>query len=255
MPTSPTTSPTASIIVIGNEILSGRTQDKNLHWLAGELSKIGIKTVEASVIPDIESVIVDTVNTHRPKYDYIFTSGGIGPTHDDITSAAIAKAFNTTLERNAKAADILLKYYGKEHLTEPRLKMADIPKGAVLIPNPVSGAPGFTMENVYVMAGVPAIFQAMFSGIKHHLAGGPPILSSSTTAFIAESMIAIALGNLQTDYSTLEIGSYPFTRDGTIGTRLVITGTDSEALNQATEKLHLLLDNKKVDYQCDSPPH
>lgn len=242
MPSSSTVSPAAGIIIIGNEILSGRTQDTNLHWLAGELATLGIKVREASVIPDIEEAIIATVNAHRTRYNYVFTSGGIGPTHDDITSAAIAKAFGVKLERNAQARQRLLNYYDEEEkLTEPRLKMADIPAGAVLIDNPVSGAPGFNIENVWVMAGVPAIFKAMFNSFRHSLMGGLPIQSTTTTAMMAESLIATPLGALQQEFPQLDIGSYPFSRDGIIGTQLVISGTDSEALEQATQKLQQLL--------------
>lgn len=246
--------PKASIIIIGNEILSGRTQDKNLHWLAGQLNSLGIKVAEASVVPDIEEEIIATVHRHRARYDYVFTSGGIGPTHDDITSATIAKAFGVALPRNLDAAQMLYNYYGSTELSEARLKMAEIPEGAELILNPVSGAPGYRIENVYVMAGVPSIFQAMFNGIKHQLVGGAPIISSSTTAFIAESMVAKELGDLQNDYPALDLGSYPFTRDGVVGTRLVISGTDATAIEAAQTKLHTLLSNKKAEFHLDTPP-
>lgn len=233
--------PTASIIIIGNEILSGRTQDKNLHWLAGQLAQIGIKTMEAAVVPDIEEMIITTVNRHRAAYDYVFTSGGIGPTHDDITTATIAKAFGVKYGKQAEAVEILTKYYGADQLTEPRLKMAEIPEGAKLIYNPVSAAPGFILGNVHVMAGVPSIFQAMFNGLKHQLVGGDPILSASTTAMIAESKVAVALGELQKEFPQLDLGSYPFARDGQVGTRLVVSGTDKAAIEVATDKLHQLL--------------
>jgi molybdenum cofactor synthesis domain-containing protein len=246
--------PKASILIIGNEILSGRTQDKNLHWLAGELSGMGIKVAEAAVVPDIEAEIIATLNRHRAKYDYVFTSGGIGPTHDDITSATIAKAFGVELPRNEEAAQLLYAYYGTTDLSEARLKMAEIPAGAELILNPVSGAPGFKMENVYVMAGVPSIFKAMFNGLRHTLIGGDPILSSSTTTFIAESMVAKELGDLQNEYQQLDLGSYPFARDGNVGTRLVISGTDTAALQAAQTKLHAMLDNKRATYQLDTSP-
>lgn len=246
------TSPTASIIIIGNEILSGRTQDKNLHWLAGQLAQMGIKTAEATVVPDIEEVIITTVNRHRAAYDYVFTSGGIGPTHDDITTATIAKAFGVPYGKQAEAVEILTKYYGKDQLTEPRLKMAEIPEGAKLIDNPVSAAPGFILENVYVMAGVPSIFQAMFNGLKHQLVGGDPIISTSTTAMIAESKVAIALGELQKEYPQLDLGSYPFARDGQVGTRLVVSGTDKQAIEAATLKIQRLLDATGVSYTMDA---
>lgn len=246
--------PKASIIVIGNEILSGRTQDKNLHWLAGELNSMGIKVAEASVVPDIEEEIIAAVHRHRARYDDVFTSGGIGPTHDDITSAAIAKAFGVALVRNPQAAQLLYDYYGSTELSAARMKMAEIPQGAELILNPVSGAPGFKIENVWVMAGVPSIFKAMFNGLRHQLIGGDPILSSSTTVMLPESFVAKELGDLQQEYPQLDLGSYPFAREGNIGTRLVISGTDKTAILQAQEKLHRILDGIKAEYQLDTPP-
>ncbi len=246
-----THSPTASIIIIGNEILSGRTQDKNLHWLAGPLAAMGVKVAEASVVPDIAEVIIATVHRHRAAYDYVFTTGGIGPTHDDITTATMAAAFGVKHPKHPEAVEILTQYYGAEQLTEPRLKMAEIPEGAKLIYNPVSAAPGYIIENVYVMAGVPSIFQAMFNGLKHTLVGGAPITSTSTTAMIAESKVAIALGELQKAYPQLDLGSYPFARDGEVGTRLVISGIDTAAINAATKALHEILSGMNTAYMVD----
>jgi molybdenum cofactor synthesis domain-containing protein len=243
--------PTAGIIIIGNEILSGRTQDKNLHWLAGQLAALGIRTREASVVPDVEEDIITTVKRHHSRYDYVFTSGGIGPTHDDITTVTIAKAFGVAYGRHPEAVRILTAYYGADQLTESRLKMAEIPEGATLINNPVSAAPGFILHNVYVMAGVPSIFQAMFQGLKHQLIGGAPIVSTSTTAMIAESKVAIPLGALQQQYPQLDIGSYPFARDGQVGTRLVISGTDTALLEEATQKLAGLLHAENVIFTRD----
>jgi len=162
---------TACMLVIGNEVLSGRTQDKNLNYVARGLAEIGVRLREARVIPDVTSVIVAAVNETRAKYDYVFTSGGIGPTHDDITADCIAQAFGVGIDHNPEAVAILKAHIGSERLNEARLRMARIPDGAVLVANPVSRAPGFRLENVYVFAGIPAVMQAMFDGIRHELAG------------------------------------------------------------------------------------
>ena len=223
-------SPTACLIIIGNEVLSGRTQDKNLAWIATELNKLGIRLMETRIIPDIGQTIVTCVNSTRRQFDMVFTTGGIGPTHDDITSEFIAKAFNVPLVRHPEAKALLEKHYPPEQINEARMKMADIPEGATLIHNPVSAAPGYKMENVYVMAGVPRIMQAMFDGIKHSFAGGAPMLSVTVSAFITEGSIAEDLGRIQTQFPTVEIGSYPFVRQQKLGTSLVARSTDIETL-------------------------
>ena len=184
---------TACLIIIGNEILSGRTVDANLPHLAKKLGEIGIRLAEARVVPDIEQEIVDAVNTCRAKHDYVFTTGGIGPTHDDITSAAVAKAFGLPFGRNPEAEALLLDYYPPEKVNEARLSMADTPEGAELIANPVSIAPGFRVENVYVMAGVPKIMQAMLDNVLPTLEGGAVVLSRSVTMFMPEGEIALHL--------------------------------------------------------------
>jgi molybdenum cofactor synthesis domain-containing protein len=222
--------PTACLIIIGNEVLSGRTQDKNLAWIATELNKLGIRLMETRIIPDIGQTIVTCVNSTRRQFDMVFTTGGIGPTHDDITSEFIAKAFNVPLIRHPEAKALLEKHYPPEQINEARMKMADIPEGATLIHNPVSAAPGYKMENVYVMAGVPRIMQAMFDGIKHTFAGGAPMISATVSAFITEGSIAEDLGRIQTQFPTVEIGSYPFVRHQKLGTSLVARSTDAEAL-------------------------
>ena len=232
--------PTACMIVIGNEILSGRTQDKNLHWIAGELAAMGIRLAEARVIPDIEAVIVEVVNEVRAKYDYVFTSGGIGPTHDDITTACIAKSFGKKVIRHSEAEALLTKHYGAENLNAARLKMADIPEGATLIPNPVSAAPGFKIENVYVMAGVPRIMQAMFDHLKHSLQGGIPIQSRTISVFLTEGMIAEELTKIAQDFPELDIGSYPFVKQR-LGTSLVVRGTDMDRINNAHDEIYQML--------------
>jgi molybdenum cofactor synthesis domain-containing protein len=228
---------TAAVLVIGNEILSGRTKDANLHYIAGGLTAIGVRLMEARVVPDIEARIIEAVNALRAAYDYVFTTGGIGPTHDDITSETVAKAFGVKLVKHPDAVALLTKHYGEANLTEARLRMAHVPEGAALIDNPVSSAPGFRMGNVFVMAGVPAICQAMFDGLKGGLARGDLVLSKTVSAYIGEGVIAKDLGALQGRYPSLDIGSYPFFRQGRFGASFVIRGTDEEAIGNAAAEL------------------
>jgi len=232
--------PSACLIVIGNEILSGRTQDKNIAWLARELNEIGVRLMEVRVIPDVTQTIVDTVNEVRAKFTYVFTTGGIGPTHDDITTNAIAKAFGVKLVRNQEAEAILQRHYGGKTLNAPRLKMAEIPADASLILNPVSAAPGFCMENVYVMAGVPSIMQAMFASIKHTLKGGAKMLSRTISAYVTEGNIAEELTAIQNRNPDVEIGSYPFFQER-LGTSLVVRATDAAKLDAAYHQLKTML--------------
>jgi len=239
--TAKQSNPTACLIVIGNEILSGRTQDKNVAWLARELNEAGVKLAEVRVIPDIEEKIVETVNTCRTQFTYIFTTGGIGPTHDDITSGSIARAFGVKLVRNPQAEVILERHYGREQLNPARLKMAEIPEGASLILNPVSAAPGFALENVYVMAGVPSIMQAMFAHIKPLLKGGAKTHALYVAAYITEGLIAEGLTAIQAQYDNVDIGSYPFIRNNRLGTTLVARSTDTAALAQAAAQIKALL--------------
>jgi molybdenum cofactor synthesis domain-containing protein len=231
----------ASLIIIGNEILSGRTQDKNLSYLATWLNEIGIQLSEVRVIRDEEDEIVDTVNLLRKKYDYVFTTGGIGPTHDDITSESIAKAFNVDLETNPQALAILKEYYKDSELTEARLKMTKIPKGAELVENPVSKAPGFKIENVFVMAGIPKIMQGMLEGAKIHLSVGEPMKSESVDVFMPESFIAEELSNLQDKFKDVEIGSYPFVKDGKYGTSLVMRSFDETKLSDCKSQMEHMI--------------
>src|SRR3954464_5351890 len=191
---------TAASLVIGKEILSGRTKDANLHYLATGLTAIGIRLMEARVVPDIEARIIEGVNALRAGYDYVFTTGGIGPTHDDITSESIANAFGVKLVKHPKAVELLTRHYGEANLTDARLRMAHVPEGAALIENPVSTAPGFRIGNVYVMAGVPAICQAMFDGLKGGLSRGDPVHSKTVSAYVGEGVIAHDLGLLQQRY-------------------------------------------------------
>ncbi len=228
---------TACVIVIGNEILSGRTQDANLAWLAVELNKTGVRLREARVVPDVPDAIIKAVNECRVAYDYVFTTGGIGPTHDDITSECIARAFGRKHVRNKQAEDLLERQYGREKLNAARLRMCDMPEGSILIPNPVSVAPGFQVENVYVMAGVPDIMRAMFDHVKSGLKGGKPVQSVTVSTFLTEGTIAKELTDIQNHFSDVEIGSYPFVRDGKLGTSLVSRHEDTGQLAQVKDAL------------------
>ena len=226
---------TAALLIIGNEILSGRTQDTNTSWIATKLAERGIRLMEVRVVPDTFEAITSAVNQLRTQVGYLFTTGGIGPTHDDITSEAMAKIFNVKWGINSDARAALLQYYQSEaDLTPARLKMAHIPEGAKLIDNPVSGAPGFQIENVYVMAGVPRIMQAMLDGILPELEFGHPILSNTVTCDLQESVIAEKLSIIQDKYPTVDIGSYPHFRLGALGLSLVLKSNDNDNLHAAT---------------------
>lgn len=228
---------TAALLIIGNEILSGRTQDQNIQFIAGEMVSHGIDLAEVRVVPDIQDRIVEAVNDLRRAYTYVFTTGGIGPTHDDITSESIAAAFSVELEQNETAYKLLLEHYGPDELTPVRLKMAIIPKGASLIPNPVSTAPGFVIENVHVMAGVPVIMQAMLANIVGTLEGGRLMHSNSMGCSFPESTLAEKLSELQDKYEGVDIGSYPQFRAGKVGVSVVLRSVDEEVLKKATEEL------------------
>jgi len=232
---------TAAVLIIGNEILSGRTRDVNLGHIAEELTKLGIRLREARVISDVEAEIIAAVNACRTRYDYVFTTGGIGPTHDDITSASVARAFGRPLILDARARAILESHYPPGGLNEARLRMAHVPEGAVLIENPISAAPGFRIGNVFVMAGVPAVMRAMFDGIKGGLTGGPPVLSRTVGAYLGEGVVAAGLGALQDRYPALEIGSYPFFRQGRYGASFVLRGTVQGLIDAAAEELRTLI--------------
>jgi len=222
----------AALIIIGNEILSGRTKDKNLAYLAEWLNEIGIQLYEVRVIRDDEKEIIDCVNLLRKKFDYVFTTGGIGPTHDDITTESIAKAFDVELETNPEALKILQGYYKKGDLNEARLKMTLLPKGAELVENPVTKAPGFKMDNVFVMAGIPSIMQGMLEGARVFLETGTKMSSKSIDVFMPESFVASELSQIQDNYDNVEIGSYPFNKDGKFGTSLVMRSADLVALDR-----------------------
>lgn len=234
-------SPTAAILIIGNEILSGRTKDANLPWLGEQLAGLGITLTEARVVRDVEQEVIAAVNAMRASNDYVFTTGGIGPTHDDITSACVAKAFGAPLHRHPDAEALLLSHYKPEDVNEARMKMADVPLGAVLVDNPVSAAPGFRMENVYVFAGVPRIMQAMFDNIRHELRGGAPIKSRSITVFLTEGAIAAGLTDIQNHAPQTDIGSYPMIKDGRLGTSLVVRSSDDAALDATYAQVKALV--------------
>lgn len=221
---------TASVIIIGNEILSGRTQDVNLSFIAKRLENLGIVLTEARVIADVEQTIIDVVSAASEQYDYVFTTGGIGPTHDDITTASVAKAFGKQVLRNAEAQALLEAYYPAKDLTDARLKMAEIPEGADLIENPVSGAPGFQLNNIFVLPGVPKIMQSMFDGITDRLIGGDPILTASVITNMREGQIAEGLNELQNQYSQISIGSYPFFKNQKFGVNIIMRTTDGNLL-------------------------
>ena len=226
---------TACVLIIGNEILSGRTQDVNLNHLATTLGQWGIRVTEARVIPDIEDIIIDAVNTTRQRFDYVFTTGGIGPTHDDITADCIAKAFGVALYQNEEIAARIKQRPAPDDIMANRLLMARVPEGAVLIDNLTGGPQGFAMDNVYVMAGIPLVMQSMLSSLEGKLKSGPIVRSRSIRAYLGESQIAGPLGEIQNNHANLDVGSYPFFKDERYGTVLVIRGTDLEEIQTAAE--------------------
>jgi molybdenum cofactor synthesis domain-containing protein len=230
--------PTACLILIGNEILSGRVRDTNLAWLSAALNEAGVKMAHARVIADDADIIAATVSELRRRYDYVFTTGGIGPTHDDITTASVARAFGVSVIRHPEAERRLRAHYegSASVLNEARLKMADVPEGAELIDNPVSAAPGFRLENVFVLAGVPKIMQAMFDHLKQMLAGGRPTRARTLEVNRPEGDIAAALTRLQEEYAaSVEIGVYPLIKNGVLGATLVLRSENAPTLDAATE--------------------
>lgn len=244
VPAATTATPvTAAMLIIGNEILSGRTKDKNVGFIAEELTAMGIGLSEVRVVRDDEAAIIEAVTVLSERYTYVFTSGGIGPTHDDITTACIAKAFGVPVERNAEAMRRLTAHYANSgvEFNAARQKMAEIPVGADLIDNPVSAAPGFILKNVHVMAGVPRILQAMFEGLKSTLTGGAEMLSRTVACTVGEGTVAGGLGQVQVGFPDIEIGSYPYFRAGAFGTSLVLRGTDVARLEAAAEEVRKLV--------------
>ena len=231
----------AALLIIGNEILSGRTQDANLAYIALGLNEVGVRLREVRVVPDDEREIIDAVNALRARFTYVFTTGGIGPTHDDITAECIAKAFGVKLLRDPRAVEMLKRQIAPENLNEARLRMANIPEGAELIENPVSRAPGFRIGNVHVMAGIPRIMQAMFDGVKGSLKGGRRMLAQTIDVYMGEGAIAAGLTEIQNARPMIEIGSYPFQRQGVFGTAIVARGTEAAAVGEAIDAVRTLV--------------
>jgi len=237
----------AAILIIGNEILSGRTQDTNTGTIALWLNSIGVKVNEVRVIPDIEKTIIDTVNHLRKINDYVFTTGGIGPTHDDITAESISKAFNLEYEIHKEAFKILEAYYKVGEFNEGRQKMVWMPRKAKLILNPTSGAPGFNIENVFCLPGVPSILKSMLGGLQNRIIGGEPILSHTISLRTVESEIAKSLTDVQDNNKGLEIGSYPFFQAGKLGVSIVIRSEDQTKINKCSKEIIKFVDEKKIE--------
>ena len=250
---SPTATPvTAAVLIIGNELLSGRTQDTNLAYLAKKLNEYGIQIRQARVVPDLERDIVDAVNALRHSHDYVFTTGGIGPTHDDITADCIAAAFGVDLVISPEIAAILERRPAPPEIMAARMRMARIPRGGGLIDNPL-GPPGFFIGNVYVMAGIPRVMQQMVDSLAGKLRRGVTVRSRSVTAFLAESQIAQQLSQIQDEFPTIDLGSYPFQREGRYGTTLVMRGTDDAALQatlSAVSRMIVELGGEPLDVQA-----
>ncbi|MDA7425069.1 competence/damage-inducible protein A [Thalassococcus lentus] len=234
--------PTAAMLVIGDEILSGRTRDANMHYLAGEFTKLGIDLREVRIVSDDRQAIIDALNALRQQYGTVVTSGGIGPTHDDITADCVAAAFGVNIDVRDDARALLAAHYERQgtELNTARLRMARIPDGATLIDNPVSVAPGFTIGNVHVMAGVPSVFQAMVASVLPTLTGGAPLLSQTLRVYRGEGDIAGPLGELANTYDDLQFGSYPFQKDGVYGANIVVRGTDGARVDAAMAELSAL---------------
>ena len=237
----------ASILIIGNEILSGRTQDTNTSTLAIWLNSIGVNVSEVRVIPDEEKIIVDTLNLLRTTYDYVFTTGGIGPTHDDITAQSVSKAFGIKYEVHKEAFKILEAYYQPGEFNKGRQKMTWMPSKANLILNPTSGAPGFNVENVFCLPGVPSILKSMLGGIKDKIIGGKPIMSSTISLRTVESEIASSLTKVQNENSEVEIGSYPFFHAGKLGVSIVVRSENQSKIDQCNSQILKFVKEKKIE--------
>ena len=237
----------ATIIIIGNEILSGRTQDANTSSIALWLNSLGVKVEEVRIIPDIEESIVTTINKTRKKYNYVFTTGGIGPTHDDITAKSISKAFGVKYEIHKEAFKILENYYKPGEFNEGRQTMAWMPSNAKLILNPTSGAPGFLVENVFCLPGVPSILKSMLGGLKNKISGGKPILSLTISLNTVESEIAEPLRNVQNNNKEVEIGSYPFFKAGKLGVAIVIRSIDKSKIDNCNSQILEFVNKKKIE--------
>ena len=237
----------AAILIIGNEILSGRTQDTNTSTIALWLNSIGVKVQEVRVIPDIEDTIIETVNVLKKTNDYLFTTGGIGPTHDDITAQSISKAFKINYEIHKEAFKILKDYYKPGEFNEGRQKMVWMPKDAKLILNPTSGAPGFNVENVFCLPGVPSILKSMLGGLTNSIVGGEPILSHTISLRTVESEIANSLTKVQNNNKDVEIGSYPFFQAGKLGVSIVIRSEKKSEINKCSDEILSFVNEMKIE--------
>ena len=236
----------AAILIIGNEILSGRTQDTNTSTIAIWLNSIGVKVQEVRVIPDIKEKIIETINTLKKLNDYVFTTGGIGPTHDDITAESISKAFSLEYVIHKEAFKILEKYYKPGEFNEGRQKMVWMPKNANLILNPTSGAPGFSVENVFCLPGVPSILKSMLGGLQNEIVGGEPIISHTISLRTVESEIAESLTDVQNNNKDLEIGSYPFFQAGKLGVSIVIRSEKQSKIDKCCSQILEFVNKKKI---------
>ncbi|NJN52220.1 MAG: competence/damage-inducible protein A [Gammaproteobacteria bacterium] len=238
----PQTTVTAAVLIIGNEILSGRTQDTNLAHIARTIGEWGIRVREVRVVPDIEAEIIEATRALSRRYDYVFTTGGIGPTHDDITAECIAKAFNKALVEHPAIGERIRSRAAPPEVMASRLRMARVPEGATLIDNPTGGPQGFVIENVYVMAGIPMVMQGMLSTLAGKLRGGAVVKALAVTAYLGESQIAAALGEIQDRYPSIDLGSYPFAKDGRYGTTLVMRGTEDAELERMRAEVRSVIE-------------
>ena len=237
----------AAILIIGNEILSGRTQDTNTSTLATWLNSIGVKVNEVRIIPDQEDIIVETLNLLRKSNNYVFTTGGIGPTHDDITAQSVAKAFGLKYELHKEGYKILEAYYQPGEFNEGRQKMIWMPANADLILNPTSGAPGFSVKNVFCLPGVPSIMKSMLGGLKNKIVGGDPILSYTISLNTVESEIANSLTKVQEENQDVEIGSYPFFHAGKLGVSIVLRSENQSKIDQCNSQILKFVSDKKIE--------
>ena len=236
----------ATIIIIGNEVLSGRTQDVNVLNISNWLNTLGVRLKEVRIIPDTESVIIKTINEVRKKFNYVFTTGGIGPTHDDITAKSISKAFNVKYCYHPEAYKILENYYEKGKFNIGRKKMAKMPKNSFLIYNPSSAAPGFFIKNVYSLPGVPSILKSMLGGLNNKIIGGKKIISKTLSLRTVESEISVPLEKVQSKYKNVEIGSYPFFKQGKIGVSLVLRSNKITQIKKCIKEILEFINKKKI---------
>ena len=237
----------AAILIICNEILSGRTQDTNTSTLANWLNSIGVKVSEVRVVTDEEKIIVDTLNLLRNSYNYVFTTGGIGPTHDDINAQSVAKAFDRKYQIHQEAFKILEAYYKPGEFNEGRQKMVKMPENAKLILNPTSGAPGFSVDNVFCLPGVPSILKSMLGGLKNEIVGGEPILSYTISLKTVESEIAKSLTKVQEDNQDVEIGSYPFFHAGKLGVSIVLRSENQSKIDTCNSQILAFIKEKNIE--------